>query len=146
MRSASMAETPWTLHPYLEPVDFPRPGLWYVISAEGQPPTPRVGPGCCVWGHAQLVVFGGANPGGGFSDLHQLDVVTHTWQQLETRGESPSSRYEHAMQTVREGAAIAVVGGCGAEGNLNDVYLLDRGRPDVLEGEGEGALIGLAWL
>ncbi|XP_033098437.1 rab9 effector protein with kelch motifs-like [Anneissia japonica] len=116
------------LHPILEAYDIPNPGIWYVLSARGVPPSMRVGHTCVfVPGSGEkrsgskLLIIGGANPSGSFGEAHSLDFDQYEWDTPDWSG--LQARYEHTAWLTNN--SIYVFGGAEMNKNLNTVQKLD---------------------
>eukprot|EP01121_Diplochlamys_sp_Union-15-3_P011564 TRINITY_DN3367_c0_g1_i2.p2 TRINITY_DN3367_c0_g1~~TRINITY_DN3367_c0_g1_i2.p2 ORF type:complete len:159 (+),score=31.78 TRINITY_DN3367_c0_g1_i2:708-1184(+) len=112
---------------------------WSPLRAGGSPPAPRSVSGAVVLGKDEIFSWGGevspADPklghsgAGTFSNEgYLLDVSSGLWDKLISRGEKPSARGWHAFTRIKNGMALH--GGYGGDGRLNDLYLwtldLDR--------------------
>lgn len=72
------------LHPIVESLSELKPNLWCVISPGGDGPSPRVGHTCEFLGgksdgdlqgdKGRILIIGGANPDGAFSDVYSIDI------------------------------------------------------------------------
>ncbi|KAJ6651907.1 hypothetical protein lerEdw1_015930 [Lerista edwardsae] len=115
----------------LKPGETPEDSSWYTLALLGEGPCARVGHNALYLppldpggGKGQIVIVGGANPSGSFSDLHFVDLDAHSWTAPGWEGLLP--RYEHAafVPTSRP-RSLWVFGGASETGNRNCVQVLD---------------------
>lgn len=69
----------------------------------------------------EFYVFGGRNQDTIFSDFWKFSPETRIWTPVETSGIAPSARY--AFASMSRGDALAIWGGQGDIGLLNDMYI-----------------------
>ncbi|MGH0121289.1 UNVERIFIED_CONTAM: hypothetical protein FKN15_073615 [Acipenser sinensis] len=86
-------------------------------SSKGESPGVRVGHTCTYLpsaadnqGKGKILIVGGANPNGSFSDSHIIDLDTGTWRSVTVRGTPPSARTYHTC-TASIGDKLYVFGG-----------------------------------
>lgn len=70
-------------------------GRWKVQPCTGTIPSPRCGCATGVYGR-YLYVYGGYRQLGHINDLHRLDLVTFTWEEIHTDEQPVSRAYLHA--------------------------------------------------
>ncbi|XP_071946960.1 uncharacterized protein [Antedon mediterranea] len=114
------------LHPILEADDVPNYDMWYVLSPRGEPPSMRVGHTCIFVpenkeSSSKLLIVGGANPNGSFSETYFLDFKKYEWDIPELKG--LQARYEHTTWLTDNN--VYVFGGADMNGNLNTIQKLD---------------------
>ncbi|XP_030317100.1 rab9 effector protein with kelch motifs [Calypte anna] len=113
--------------PLLEPGHRPQPGKWYRLSPRGARPRGRVGHGCLFLpsgGSGRVLLLGGADPAGAFSDAHFVELGAHRWSAAAWSGLRP--RYEHATFLPPAGPPrLWVFGGAHPAGNRSCVQVLD---------------------
>ncbi|XP_014345986.1 rab9 effector protein with kelch motifs isoform X3 [Latimeria chalumnae] len=114
----------------LEPGDSPQKATWYALVPKGESPGVRVGHNCIYVpnvkgeGRGKVLIVGGANPNGSFSDAFVIDLDTHEWDIPEWKGLLP--RYEHAsFIPASDLNSLWVFGGADQSGNRNCVQVLD---------------------
>ncbi|KAG2469679.1 RABEK protein, partial [Polypterus senegalus] len=103
----------------------------YALVPSGEGPGIRVGHTCvCITETAdasskgRIIITGGANPSGTFSDSYILDLDKHEWDNPEWEGLLP--RYEHASFVPEQSPKnIWVFGGAEQSGNRNCLQSLD---------------------
>ncbi|KAL2100330.1 hypothetical protein ACEWY4_004724 [Coilia grayii] len=117
------------LLPILEPEDNPRKKQWYALVPRGQSPGVSVGhtssfiPSCDEGGKGRIVIVGGANPNGSFSECSVIDLERHEWDIPEWQG--LRARYEHCSFSPEGGPrSLWVFAGAQQSGNRNCVQLL----------------------
>lgn len=98
-----------------------------LVAGAGYEPVPRVGHAQCAVG-GKLLVFGGrtgVDMGDGIlNDTWLFDPGTQAWEELkDVAGTPPCARSYHRATAV--GNKVFVFGGCGAEGRLADLHVLD---------------------
>ncbi|XP_058843122.1 rab9 effector protein with kelch motifs isoform X2 [Acipenser ruthenus] len=101
----------------LEPDQSLQKGTWYALVPRGESPGVRVGHTCTYLpsaadnqGKGKILIVGGANPNGSFSDSHIIDLDTGTWRSVTVRGTPPSARTYHTC-TASIGDKLYVFGG-----------------------------------
>ncbi|XP_041090224.1 rab9 effector protein with kelch motifs-like isoform X2 [Polyodon spathula] len=101
----------------LEPEHSLQKGTWYALVPRGESPGVRVGHTCTYLpsitdnqGKGKILIVGGANPNGSFSDSHIIDLDTGTWRSVTVRGTPPSARTYHTC-TASIGDKLYVFGG-----------------------------------
>ncbi|XP_043914632.1 rab9 effector protein with kelch motifs [Protopterus annectens] len=112
----------------LGPNNIPEKGTWYALVPTGQIPSVRVGHTCLhipqTDGKGQIVVVGGANLNGSFSDAYILDLDAYEWDIPLWEGLLP--RYEHAsFCPTNNFNSLWVFGGADQYSNRNCVQVLD---------------------
>ncbi|KAL4609421.1 rab9 effector protein with kelch motifs isoform X1 [Arapaima gigas] len=118
------------LLPVLEPEDKPKEGIWYALVPRGGAPGVSVGHTCTYLPSSdgdkgRIVIIGGANPNGSFSDCHVIDLDRHEWEEPEWPG--LLARYEHcAFVPESSPQSLWVFAGAEQSGNRNCVQTLDR--------------------
>ncbi|XP_029470342.1 rab9 effector protein with kelch motifs isoform X2 [Rhinatrema bivittatum] len=102
----------------------------YALVPCGQSPSSRVGHTCLYLpaakdnGKGRIVIIGGANPNGSFSDAYIIDLDSHEWDIPDWEGLLP--RYEHASFIPASNSDnIWVFGGANQSGNRNCLQLLN---------------------
>ncbi|XP_078502189.1 rab9 effector protein with kelch motifs isoform X2 [Lissotriton helveticus] len=115
----------------LEPEDNPQKSTWYDLIPRGQCPSARVGHNCLYLPPAEdgrkgkVVIVGGANPNGSFSDAYIIDLDLHEWDVPDWGNLLP--RYEHAsFIPAGKTDSIWVFGGAEQSGNRNCVQVLHQ--------------------
>ncbi|XP_062929464.1 rab9 effector protein with kelch motifs [Mobula hypostoma] len=116
------------LLPVLEPEEIPQEAIWYALVPSGERPGVRVGHTLTYIpdssGKGKIVIVGGANPNGSFSDAHILELDRHEWNVPEWKGLLP--RYEHAsFVPVTIPAGLWLFGGADECGNRNCIQVLN---------------------
>ncbi|XP_015222616.2 rab9 effector protein with kelch motifs isoform X2 [Lepisosteus oculatus] len=84
----------------LEPEDKPQESTWYALVPAGEGPGERVGHTCTYIpgkdGHkGKILIVGGANPNGSFSDSYIIDLEAGSWRSVKVCGTPPSARTYH---------------------------------------------------
>ncbi|CAI5667018.1 unnamed protein product [Oreochromis niloticus] len=109
--------------PVLDPQHKPEEGIWYSLRPRGSAPGVSVGHTCIFTpsedgGKGRLLIIGGANPSGSFSDSHIINLDNHGWDIVEWEG--LEARYEHCS-FVPESCpqSLWVFGGAQQTGNRN---------------------------
>ncbi|CAL8279395.1 unnamed protein product [Merluccius merluccius] len=124
------------LLPVLEPVDRPKEGVWYTLIPTGGGPGVTVGHTCTYLPASEdgprgkVLIVGGANPNGSFSESHVVNLDRHEWDVPEWKG--LEARYEHCTfvpETPPQ--SVWVFGGAQPNGNRNCIQSLQ------LTGSGE---------
>ncbi|XP_040012736.1 rab9 effector protein with kelch motifs isoform X2 [Xiphias gladius] len=119
--------------PVLDPLDTPKEGIWYSLVPRGSAPGVTVGHTCTftpsVGGKGRILIVGGANPSGSFSDSHIINLDNHEWDIPEWEG--LEARYEHCS-FVPESCpqSLWVFGGAQQSGNrgcIQNIQLTDSG-------------------
>uniref|UniRef100_UPI00398EEA24 rab9 effector protein with kelch motifs n=1 Tax=Pristiophorus japonicus TaxID=55135 RepID=UPI00398EEA24 len=112
----------------LEPEDSPQIATWYALVPSGDNPGVRVGhtltyiPDTSEKG--KVIIVGGANPNGSFSDAHILELDRHEWDVPEWKGLLP--RYEHSSFVPVSGpGGLWLFGGADERANRNCVQALN---------------------
>ncbi|KAM7144476.1 rab9 effector protein with kelch motifs isoform 1-T1 [Macrochelys suwanniensis] len=118
------------LLPVLEPGAVPQRATWYTLVPFGESPSARVGHNCLYLppaptaGKGKVVIVGGADPNGSFSDAHIIDLDRHQWAMPGWVGLLP--RYEHAtFIPTSSPTSLWVFGGADQSGNRNCVQVLN---------------------
>lgn len=75
----------------------------------------------------EVYVFRGGNGREYLNDLHALDTTTYVWRTVETTGEAPQQRANHASAVLEFNGTteLYVFGGWNGSERLNDVHILD---------------------
>ncbi|XP_044309141.1 rab9 effector protein with kelch motifs isoform X2 [Varanus komodoensis] len=115
----------------LKPGERPEGASWYSLVPLGEGPCARVGqntlylpPQDASSQKGNVLIVGGANPSGSFSDSYFIDLDTHGWTAPTWSGLSP--RYEHATFIPEsQPTTLWVYGGASETGNRNCVQVLD---------------------
>ncbi|KAG8447645.1 hypothetical protein GDO86_014959 [Hymenochirus boettgeri] len=116
----------------LEPENSPKISTWYALVPRGEGPSSRVGH-TCVYVPAsedspkgKVLILGGADPGGCFSDSYIIDLDKHEWDSPDWENFLP--RYEHAsfLSTSNPGS-IWVFAGAEQSENRNCIQVLNPG-------------------
>uniref|UniRef100_A0AAV2J281 Rab9 effector protein with kelch motifs n=1 Tax=Knipowitschia caucasica TaxID=637954 RepID=A0AAV2J281_KNICA len=86
------------LLPVLDLLDTPSEGIWYSLIPSGSAPDVSVGHTCTYYSSeskekGEIIIAGGANPGGSFSHSYVLHLDENVWDIPEWEGLDP--RYEH---------------------------------------------------
>ncbi|GCB70034.1 hypothetical protein scyTo_0012540 [Scyliorhinus torazame] len=112
----------------LEPGESPQKATWYALVPRGENPDVRVGhtltyiPDTSEKG--KVIIVGGANPNGSFSDAHILNLDKHEWDIPEWKGLLP--RYEHSsFVPVGRPGDLWLFGGADESANRNCVQVLN---------------------
>lgn len=114
--------------PILEPEDKPRDSIWYAVVPRGGGPGVSVGHTCTYApgkdaGKGKILIVGGANPNGSFSESHVLDLDRHEWDVPEWGG--LLARYEHcSFVPERAPCSLWVFAGAQQSGNRNCIQTL----------------------
>ncbi|XP_056603132.1 rab9 effector protein with kelch motifs isoform X2 [Triplophysa dalaica] len=124
------------LLPILEPEETPKNRQWYVLVPTGAGPGVSVGHTCTFLpskdgGKGRIVLVGGANPNGSFSESYIINLETHEWDIPGWDG--LQARYEHCG-FVAESDSLCVFAGAVQTGNLNCVQILHTS--DEIKGHG----------
>nr|XP_043621055.1 acyl-CoA-binding domain-containing protein 4 [Erigeron canadensis] len=97
---------------------------WSTMKTYGKPPVSRGGQSATLVG-SSLVIFGGQDGKRTLlNDLHILDFETMTWDEIDTIGDSPSPRSDHAAAVHAERYLLIFGGGTHAT-CFNDLHVLD---------------------
>ncbi|XP_051749902.1 rab9 effector protein with kelch motifs isoform X2 [Ctenopharyngodon idella] len=116
------------LLPILDPEEKARDRQWYVVVATGAAPGVSVGHTCTFLpssdgGKGRIVVVGGANPNGSFSDSYMINLDSHKWEIPEWAG--LQARYEHcSFVPESDPQSLWVFAGAEKSGNRNCVQVL----------------------
>ncbi|XP_068190642.1 rab9 effector protein with kelch motifs isoform X2 [Antennarius striatus] len=108
--------------PVLDPLNKPKEGIW------GSAPGVSVGHTCTFipsedGGQGRIVIVGGANPSGSFSNSHVINLDNHEWDVPEWKG--LDSRYEHCSFVPDScSQTLWVFGGAQQSGNRNCIQKL----------------------
>ncbi|XP_042334721.1 rab9 effector protein with kelch motifs [Sceloporus undulatus] len=115
----------------LKPRNHPERSSWYSFVPFGESPCARVGHASFYLPSLEpssqkgnVVVVGGANPNGSFSDSHIISLDSHSWMTPKWPGLLP--RYEHAaFIPTSQPTRLWVYGGASETGNRNCVQVLN---------------------
>ncbi|XP_028319470.1 rab9 effector protein with kelch motifs [Gouania willdenowi] len=111
--------------PVLDPLDKPNEGIWYSLMPNGSAPGVSVGHSCVFVpsvdeGKGKILIVGGANPSGSFSDSQIINLDNHYWDIPDW--ECLESRYEHCCFVPESSPqSVWVFGGAQKSGNRNCV-------------------------
>ncbi|XP_072227919.1 rab9 effector protein with kelch motifs [Leuresthes tenuis] len=131
--------------PVLDPIDKPKEGIWYSLIPRGNAPGVSVGHTCTFipsgdGGKGRILIVGGANPNGSFSNSHVINLDNHEWDTSVWEG--LKARYEHCSFVPENSPqSLWVFGGAQQSGNRNcvqKVQLMDsepRWQDVVVKGE-----------
>ncbi|KAJ8286839.1 hypothetical protein GJAV_G00043870 [Gymnothorax javanicus] len=114
--------------PILEPEDKPKDSVWYAVVPRGGGPGVSVGHTCTFIpgkdaGKGKILIVGGANPNGSFSETHILDLDRHEWDIPEWEG--LLARYEHCSFVPENNPnSLWVFAGAQQSGNRNCIQTL----------------------
>ncbi|XP_015247917.1 PREDICTED: rab9 effector protein with kelch motifs [Cyprinodon variegatus] len=119
--------------PVLDPLEKPKDGVWYSLMPGGSTPGVSVGHTCMFvpsedGGRGRIVIVGGANPSGSFSESYVINLDNHEWVIPDWKG--LDARYEHCS-FVSEGCpqCLWVFGGAQQTGNrrcIQKILLSDK--------------------
>lgn len=104
----------------------PKTKSWTSLDTSGAVPSPRAGhtvihdPGS-----GSLVLFGGTDGSGFFSDTRTYDPDTGAWTLLEVGTAHPAGRNGHAMAYVPTSGTVILFGGWDGTTYYNDTWSLD---------------------
>uniref|UniRef100_A0A3B4B2D2 Rab9 effector protein with kelch motifs n=1 Tax=Periophthalmus magnuspinnatus TaxID=409849 RepID=A0A3B4B2D2_9GOBI len=110
------------LLPVLDPLDTPKEGIWYSLIPRGRAPGVSVGHTCTFYSSGnrekgKILIVGGANPSGSFSNTFIINLDTHEWDIPEWEG--LDARYEHcSFVPERCPHSLWLFGGAHQSGNL----------------------------
>ncbi|KAI4904798.1 hypothetical protein NFI96_020599 [Prochilodus magdalenae] len=115
------------LLPILGPEDKPGEKQWYCLVPRGAGPGVSVGHTCTYIssreGKGRIVIVGGANPNGSFSDSYIINLDTHEWDIPDWPG--LQARYEHcSFVPESDPESLWVFAGAEQNGNRNCVQVL----------------------
>lgn len=116
------------LLPILEPEEKPQNRQWYVVVPTGAGPGVSVGHTCTFLpskdgGKGRIIVVGGANPNGSFSESYVINLDTHEWDIPDWDG--LQARYEHcSFVTEGDPQGLWVFAGAEQNGNRNCIQIL----------------------
>ncbi|OCT67164.1 hypothetical protein XELAEV_18038446mg [Xenopus laevis] len=116
----------------LDPEDLPKMSTWYALVPRGEGPSARVGHTCMYVSSSEdsskgkILILGGADPSGCYSDTHIIDLDNHEWDNPDSEGLLP--RYEHAsFISASNPGNIWVFAGAEQAENRNCVQVLNPG-------------------
>ncbi|XP_037548130.1 rab9 effector protein with kelch motifs [Nematolebias whitei] len=115
--------------PVLHPSDKPKEGIWYSLVPRGSTPGVCVGHTCMFipsedGGKGRILIVGGANPSGSFSDSYIINLDNHEWDISEWKG--LEARYEHCSFVPESSPqSLWVFGGAQMTGNRNCVQKIE---------------------
>ncbi|XP_018490582.1 acyl-CoA-binding domain-containing protein 4 isoform X2 [Raphanus sativus] len=106
---------------------------WSILKTYGKPPVSRGGQSVTVVGKT-LVIFGGQDAKRSLlNDLHELDLETMTWDEIDAIGVSPSPRSDHAAALHAERYLLIFGGGshatCFGDLHVLDLQTMEWSRP-----------------
>lgn len=112
----------------LEPEESPHSATWYAFVPSGESPDVRVGHTLTYIpdksGKGKVIIVGGANPNGSYSDAYVLELDRHEWDAPKWKGLLP--RYEHAsFVPVTTPTGLWLFGGADECGNRNCIQVLN---------------------
>uniref|UniRef100_A0A9J7XKN4 Rab9 effector protein with kelch motifs n=1 Tax=Cyprinus carpio carpio TaxID=630221 RepID=A0A9J7XKN4_CYPCA len=116
------------LLPILDPDERPQSRQWYVVVPTGAGPAVSVGHTCtflpsCDAGKGCIVIVGGANPDGSFSESYIISLDAHEWDIPDWVG--LQARYEHcSFVPESDPRSLWVFAGAEKNGNRNCVQVL----------------------
>nr|AML79074.1 putative LOV domain-containing protein [Linum tenuifolium] len=99
---------------------------WRKLTVGGAVEPSRCNFSACAAGGNRLVLFGGEGVDMQPMDdtfVLDLDAVNPAWQRVVVKS-SPPGRWGHTLSCFN-GSSLVVFGGCGRQGLLNDVFVLD---------------------
>uniref|UniRef100_A0A1A8NPC0 Rab9 effector protein with kelch motifs n=1 Tax=Nothobranchius pienaari TaxID=704102 RepID=A0A1A8NPC0_9TELE len=109
--------------PVLDPVDKPKENIWYALVPRGSAPGVSVGHTCMFipsedGGKGRILIIGGADPRGSFSNVHIINMDNHEWDTSDWEG--LEARYEHCSFVPDSFLQnLWVFGGAQRTGNRN---------------------------
>ncbi|XP_076867555.1 rab9 effector protein with kelch motifs isoform X3 [Brachyhypopomus gauderio] len=116
------------LLPILDPDVEPRENQWYVVVPRGSGPGVTVGHTCtyvpsCGGRRGRVVVVGGADPNGSFSDSYLINLESHEWDIPDWPG--LQARYELCSFTPQsDPESLWVFAGADQSSNRNSVQVV----------------------
>lgn len=96
---------------------------WTLASSTSESPSARENPAIVVDSKTGNVILFGGKAGGAQDDLWVFNVNTKAWQQIDAQG--PSARKSHDAVFDASNNRVYLFGGSGAEGALNDLWMLE---------------------
>ncbi|XP_020574728.1 acyl-CoA-binding domain-containing protein 4 isoform X2 [Phalaenopsis equestris] len=129
--------------------------VFSILKTQGKIPVARAGQSVTIVG-SKLIMFGGEDEKRQLlNDLHILDLITMTWDVVETKNVPPSPRFDHTA-TEYAGRYLFIFGGSTQSLCLSDLHVLDLqnmewSQPDVQgvavtpRGGHAGATVGDMW-
>ncbi|XP_017575835.1 rab9 effector protein with kelch motifs [Pygocentrus nattereri] len=140
---ASCSAREMELLPILGPEDPPRENQWYCLVPRGAGPGVSVGHTCTYMpsrgGKGRIVIVGGANPNGSFSDSYVINLDGHEWDIPDWPG--LQARYEHcSFVPESDPESLWVFAGAEQSGNRNCIQVLhtaDSGPWKTVEVKGQ---------
>ena len=101
---------------------------WTSLDTLGDLPPPRAGHSVVYDSSiAKLVLFGGTNGEGFFSDARTYDPAANTWAMLDIGDPRPTARNGHTMVYDPAGDAVILFGGWDGSTYYNDTWSLGSG-------------------
>ena len=99
--------------------------IWTPLVNSGDIPSARTEHTVTQLTDGSAVLFGGRDASK-LNDVYMLELsgTTATWTELQSSGDVPSARSDHAMTTLLDGRVV-VFGGSSVSGDVNDVYTLE---------------------
>ena len=98
-------------------------GDWNEISPQGVKPSPRSNPALVGDDAGRLILFGGQTRDGPSSDVWALDIASGEWTDLTPSAGGPAARSSHDAAWDPAARRVAVFGGKGRSGALNDMWV-----------------------
>lgn len=101
-------------------------GTWSCITVAGTPPSERTyHTNSAVIGDKFIVYSGGHCGADPVMDrqIYVFDTVTHSWQTLNTKGDSPKPRHGHVVVAVEN--KVYIHGGMSGQNFYSDIHVLD---------------------
>ncbi|XP_020682901.1 acyl-CoA-binding domain-containing protein 4 isoform X1 [Dendrobium catenatum] len=129
--------------------------VFSILKTQGKIPVARGGQSVTIVG-SKLIMFGGEGRNRQLlNDLHILDLITMTWDEVETKNAPPSPRFDHTA-TEHAGRYLFIFGGSTQSSCFCDLHVLDLqnmewSQPDVQgvavtpRGGHAGAAVGDMW-
>lgn len=122
------------LLPVLDRLDKPKEGIWYSLMPRGCAPSMRVGHTATYYASdsetkGKILIVGGANPSGSFSDTYMINLDNYEWDLPEWKG--LTARYEHCCFLPDSFPnSLWLFGGAHKSGNLNCIQNIQLNESD----------------
>ncbi|XP_073697367.1 rab9 effector protein with kelch motifs isoform X2 [Garra rufa] len=137
------------LLPILEPEERPQSRQWYVVVPTGAGPGVSVGHTCTFvassdGGKGRIVIVGGANPDGSFSDSYIINLADAEgrglWQTVQVKGMAPSVRTYHTSSACVDDRLFVFSGGDAGASPVTDpqLHVFDTVSVTWLQPESKG--------